>query len=91
VAVPDSESLQFRVFGKKWDAVSPIAHPQFFNQESLSRLLRDTGFEPLLRVHSPKLLGPERKRWMRLFRRLGGDESGELAILARRVPDPPPA
>jgi len=87
VAVPDSDSLQFRVFGKKWDAVSPIAHPQFFNQASLSRLLRDTGFEPLLRVHSPKLLGPERKRWMRLFRRLGGDESGELAILARRLPD----
>ena len=87
VAVPDSDSLQFRIFGKKWDAVSPIAHPQFFNQASLSRLLRDTGFEPLLRVHSPKLLGPERKRWMHLFRRLGGDESGELAILARRLPE----
>jgi SAM-dependent methyltransferase len=85
IAVPDSESLQFRLFGKNWDAVNPVAHYQFFNESSLSRLLRDCGFEPLKRVRMPPLGGELEQRWMRMFRRLGGDESGELALLARRT------
>jgi len=85
VAVPDSESLQFRLHGKHWEAVHPIAHPQFFNEASLSRLLRDAGLEPVTRLRSPALVGPEQQRWMRLFRRLEGDEAGELAMVARVV------
>jgi len=85
VAVPDSESLQFRLYGKHWEAVHPIAHPQFFCEASLSRLLRGAGLEPVVRLRSPALVGPEQQRWMRLFRRLDGDEAGELAMVARVV------
>lgn len=83
VAVPDNESWQFRIFGKEWDAVSPVAHYQFFNERSLTRALRDAGFLPPTRVRMPPLQGVLRQRWTTLFRSLGGDESGELALLAR--------
>ena len=85
IAVPDSGSLQFKIFGKNWDAVNPVAHYQFFNESSLTRLLHDSGFEPIKRVQMPPLEGELQQRWMRMFRRLGGDESGELAMLARRI------
>ncbi|MGH9607182.1 MAG: class I SAM-dependent methyltransferase [Terracidiphilus sp.] len=84
VAVPDSEALQFRIFGRLWDAVHPIMHPQFFNERSLRHLIEGCGLEFVSRVPSPVLAGPGVQRWMRMFRSLGGDESGELAILARR-------
>jgi 2-polyprenyl-3-methyl-5-hydroxy-6-metoxy-1,4-benzoquinol methylase len=84
VAVPDSEALQFRIFGRLWDAVHPILHPQFFNERSLRQLCESCGLEFISRVPSPALTGPAVERWMRMFRSLGGDESGELAILARR-------
>jgi hypothetical protein len=86
IAVPDSESLQFKLMGKTWDAVTPIVHCQFFNEASLSQLLRNTGFEPIERVIAPALQGQQQERWMQLFRRMGGDEAGELAILARKLP-----
>ncbi|MEM8960941.1 MAG: class I SAM-dependent methyltransferase [Acidobacteriota bacterium] len=83
VAVPDIASLQFRVLGKRWPAINPVAHIQYFDHDSLERLLTDRGFEIIERVEPPALVG-HAPRWMRLFRKLGGTESGELAILARR-------
>lgn len=84
LAVPDSESWQFRIFGKEWEAVNPVAHYQFFSERSLTRALRDAGFNAPLRVRMPPLQGALRQRWTTLFRTLGGDESGELALLARK-------
>ncbi len=87
LAVPDNESWQFRIFGKEWDAVNPVAHYQFFNESSLTRALRAAGFQSPVRVRMPPLEGALRQRWMGLFRSLGGDESGELAMMARRPHD----
>lgn len=93
VSVPDMGSLQFRIFGKAWEPVEPIAHLQYFTEESLTRLLAASGFEGLERVR--RMLPPEElvPRWVRLMRRLGGEEAGELAMLARRpeggVAEPP--
>jgi SAM-dependent methyltransferase len=86
VAVPDNESWQFRIFGKEWDAVNPVAHFQFFNERSLDRALREAGFLPPARMRMPPLQGALRQKWTTLFRSLGGDESGELALLARLAP-----
>jgi len=84
VAVPDIESLQFRIFGKYWDAINPMVHMQYFNEESLSRLLRDNGFVNLERIRFPPLPRSLKPKWMQLFCDLGGDESGEFAIVAQR-------
>ena len=70
--------------GKTWDVVSPLAHLQYFNEASLSKLLTSCGFEALERIQHPELPRELTPKWMRLMRRLGGDESGELAMLARR-------
>lgn len=86
VAVPDMESAQFRVFGKNWDPISPLAHQQYFNRASLEHLLASAGFDEPERVDHvpvPKELAP---RWMRFLRELGGSDSGELSILARKPP-----
>ena len=83
-AVPDIDSCQFRVFGKRWNVINPIVHYQYFHEGSLSRLLENSGFEILERVFPPPFpaeLNPP--QWMQLFRDLGGSDSGELAILAR--------
>ncbi|MFI5244764.1 MAG: class I SAM-dependent methyltransferase [Gemmatimonadales bacterium] len=84
VAVPDIESLQFRIFGKYWDAINPLVHMQYFNEKSLSRLLRDAGFVLPERIQFPPLPRTMTPKWMQLFRDLGGDESGELAIVVQR-------
>jgi SAM-dependent methyltransferase len=84
VAVPDIESLQFKIFGKTWDVVSPIAHVQYFNEQSLSRLLAACDFTGVERIQHPPLPRELTPKWMRLLRKLGGDESGELAMIARR-------
>jgi SAM-dependent methyltransferase len=84
VAVPDIDSLQFRIFGKYWDAINPMVHMQYFNEESLSRLLRDSGFGNLERIRFPPLPRAIKPKWMQLFRELGGDESGECVIVAQR-------
>lgn len=84
VAVPDIDSLQFKMFGKNWDVVSPLAHLQYFNEKSLTKLLSDCGFTSMERIQHPELPKELTPKWMRLMRRLGGDESGELAMLAMR-------
>ncbi|HET8798792.1 MAG TPA: class I SAM-dependent methyltransferase, partial [Thermoanaerobaculia bacterium] len=91
VAVPDNESQQFRIFGKEWEAVNPVAHLQFFNERALTRALREAGFLAPSRIRMPPLRGALRQRWTTLFRALGGDESGELALLARKPPVTLPA
>jgi SAM-dependent methyltransferase len=83
-SVPDIGSLQFRLFGKYWDAINPMVHMQYFNEESLCRLLRTSGFVKLERIRFPPLPRAMKPKWMQLFRELGGDESGEFAIVAQR-------
>ncbi len=84
VAVPNIASLQFRIFGKYWDAINPMVHMQYFNEKSLSRLLGEAGFVHSERIQFPPLPRSMTPKWMQLFRDLGGDESGELAIIAQR-------
>jgi SAM-dependent methyltransferase len=67
-AVPDIGSLQFRVFGKYWDAINPMVHMQYFNEASLSRLLRESGFVKLERIKFPPLPRSMKPKWMQLFR-----------------------
>ncbi|MDQ5822886.1 MAG: class I SAM-dependent methyltransferase [Chloroflexota bacterium] len=82
VAVPDMESLQFRIFGKKWEVVNPMVHYQYFTEGSLTRLLLRCGFTGLERIHHAAVPAEFAPRWMHLFRKLGGTDAGELAILA---------
>jgi hypothetical protein len=86
IAVPDMQSLQFKVFGKKWDVINPLVHFQYFNEVSLCRLLKKCGFVDLERIRHPELMNRFASRWVRLMRKLGGNDSGELAILAH-VPE----
>ena len=78
------DELQFKIFGKQWDAINPMIHLQYFNEASLTRLLRDCGFEKLQRMRFPPLPRLLTPKWMQLFRELGGDESGEFAMVAQR-------
>jgi 2-polyprenyl-3-methyl-5-hydroxy-6-metoxy-1,4-benzoquinol methylase len=84
VAVPDIDSLQFRLFGKRWDVIAPLSHLQYFQQSTLSRLLQDCLFKDLERVNHPPIPDPVAPRWMRLIRKLGGTDAGELAMICRR-------
>ena len=84
LAVPDMGSVQFQLFGKNWEPVSPLAHLQYFNRDSLERLLTEVGFEAVERVEQVSVPDEIAPRWMLLLRSLGGTDSGELAILARR-------
>jgi 2-polyprenyl-3-methyl-5-hydroxy-6-metoxy-1,4-benzoquinol methylase len=86
VAVPDMRSAQFQVFGKHWDAITPLSHLQYFNQASLQRALEEAGFEDAERVNPLDLPQDLVPPWMRLMRQLGGSDSGELAMMARRPP-----
>lgn len=88
VAVPDIQSVQFQVFGKKWDVISPLSHFQYFNEASLMRLLKQCGFVEPERVQQPQIPEEIAPRWLRLMRRIGSSDSGELAILAARPPAP---
>jgi SAM-dependent methyltransferase len=90
VAVPDMGSVQFRVLGRRWNTIHPLVHLQYFNQASLTRLLEDAGFEVVERIEHQPFPDAAATRWMRLFRRLGGSESGELALLARLRPEGAP-
>ena len=87
VAVSDMASVQFRMFGKDWDDLNPAARPQFFCEESLRRLLNESGFE-FRRIALPQLSPELQTRWMRLLRRLNGDEAGDLAVIARPISSP---
>lgn len=84
VAVPDIESVHFQLFGKKWDAISPLAHFQYFSEETLSRMLRECLFTDLERIDHEPVREEIAPRWMRLLRRLGATDAGELAIVCRR-------
>jgi 2-polyprenyl-3-methyl-5-hydroxy-6-metoxy-1,4-benzoquinol methylase len=86
VAVPDMGSVQFRILGRRWNAIQPLVHLQYFNEASLARLLADAGFEVIERTEHQVIGERTAARWMRLFRQLGGTYSGELALLARLPP-----
>lgn len=88
VAVPDMGSVQFRLLARRWNAIQPLVHYQYFNRASLTRLLEDAGFEVVEAVEHPPFAAEVEARWMALFRQLGGSESGELALLARRREGP---
>lgn len=87
VAVPDLGSAQFRVLGKHWNVISPVVHVQYFEERPLRALLAGAGFEVLSRVEQPPEPADFATRATRLFRELGGSESGELALLCRRGAD----
>jgi len=84
IAVPDIESLQFQLFGKRWDVIAPLSHLQYFQESTLSRLLRDCLFKDLERVNHPPISDDVAPRWMRLLRKLGATDAGELAMICRR-------
>ncbi len=83
LAVPDMDSVDYRIFGKRWDVVNPLAHLQYFTDGSLRHLLEESGFEAVERVRHPRIRDEISPRWMRLMRQLGGDELGELTFLAK--------
>jgi SAM-dependent methyltransferase len=83
VAVPDIGSMHFRILGKRWDAVNPLAHLQYFTEASLRRLLAACSFQDVERVHHPSVPDELAPRWMRLMRQLGGSESSEVVLIAR--------
>jgi SAM-dependent methyltransferase len=88
LAVPDMESMHFKLLGKRWDAVNPLAHLHYFNERSLGHLLEATGFDQVERIRLRPVEDAVAPRWMRLMRQLGGSESSELVLLAR-APDEP--
>jgi SAM-dependent methyltransferase len=88
VAVPDVESMDFKIFGKRWDVVNPLVHLQYFTEESLTRMLESAGFEGVTRIRHPHLRDEVSPRWMRLMRQLGGSDSSELTMLAKLPDDP---
>ncbi|HEY7202369.1 MAG TPA: methyltransferase domain-containing protein [Candidatus Dormibacteraeota bacterium] len=82
VAVPDIESVQFKILGKRWDVISPLVHYQYFSEKSMLDLLQRSGFIEARRVTSP--VPPDTtNRWLHMVRSLGGTDSGELAVMAR--------
>jgi SAM-dependent methyltransferase len=83
VAVPDVDSLPFHIFGKRWDVINPLVHFQYFNRDSLERLLRSCGFAGLEQVEHPQKPSMLASNWDRLMRELTGSESTELSLLAR--------
>jgi len=84
VAVPDIESIQFRLFGKKWEVISPLAHFQYFSVKTLSKLLQTSLFIDLERIDHEPVREEIAPRWMRLLRKLGATDAGELAMVCRR-------
>lgn len=84
VAVPNTDSFQFKLFGKNWDVFNPMVHLQYFNEASLRRLLLDCGFINLEKIDHPPLPPELTPRWLEMFRRFGGNDSGELDMLAQR-------
>ncbi len=83
-AVPDIESVQFQVFGKKWEVISPLAHFQYFSVATLTRLLESCYFTDLERIDHEPVREEIAPRWMRLLRKLGATDAGELAMVCRR-------
>ncbi len=84
VAVPDMDSVQFRIFGKNLDIINPLVHFQYFAERSLSFLLKNHEFCDVEKVEQPLIPEEIAPRWMRLIRELGGNDSGELAMFAKK-------
>jgi SAM-dependent methyltransferase len=82
VAVPDMDSMQFRIFGKKWDVISPLVHLQYFTSRSLEKLLDRCGLRDTQRNALPVSKATTSRRG-ELLRQLGGTDAGELAMIAR--------
>jgi SAM-dependent methyltransferase len=83
VAVPDINSLPFQIFGKRWDVINPMVHFQYFNRDSLERLLHSCGFGELEQVEHPQKPHMLASGWDRLMIERTGSESTELSLLAR--------
>lgn len=83
VAVPEAGCVQWRLFGKHWEAVHPVVHLHYFTQASLEGLAARCGFELLSRVEPRPEPAIFATRATRLYRELGGSEAGELALLWR--------
>ncbi|HKE29630.1 MAG TPA: methyltransferase domain-containing protein [Bryobacteraceae bacterium] len=86
LAVPDCDSVQFQLFGKRWDVISPLAHFQYFREETLTRLLKTCLFDNIERVNPEPVREEIAPRWMRHLRKLGATDAGELALICRRPP-----
>lgn len=86
VAVPDCDSVQFQLFGKRWDVISPLAHFQYFCEDTLTRLLKTCLFDNIERINHEPVREEITPRWMRLLRKLGATDAGELALVCRRPP-----
>jgi SAM-dependent methyltransferase len=84
LAVPDMDSVAFRIFGKNWDVVNPLVHLQYFTGASLNRLIEKCEYPRQERVEFPRLREEVMPRWMRLMRQLGGSDTNELIRLAYR-------
>jgi 2-polyprenyl-3-methyl-5-hydroxy-6-metoxy-1,4-benzoquinol methylase len=84
VAVPDMNSVQFQLFGKKWEVISPLAHFQYFEESGLRCLLKNCLFADAERVEHLAIREEIVPRWIRLLRRLGATDAGELAMVCRR-------
>lgn len=82
IVVPDMDSVQFRIFGKNLEFINPLAHFQYFTEKSLTRLLEDNGFCMLEKVKTPLIPEEIAPRWMKLIQNLGGNESGQLSMIA---------
>jgi 2-polyprenyl-3-methyl-5-hydroxy-6-metoxy-1,4-benzoquinol methylase len=88
LAVPDVESMDYRIFGGRWEAISPLVHLHYFTERSLRTALQAAGYIDIQRIRLPAMRDEVAPRWMRLMRQLGGSESSELTMLARRPDDP---
>jgi SAM-dependent methyltransferase len=86
IAVPDMDSMQFRIFGKKWDVISPLVHFQYFTSRSLEKLLDRCGLRDTQRNALPVSKATTSRRG-ELIRQLGGTDAGELAMIARNPRD----
>jgi SAM-dependent methyltransferase len=86
VAVPDCDSVQFQLFGKRWDVISPLAHFQYFSEDTLTRLLKTCLFDNIERVNHEPVREEIAPRWMRHLRKMGATDAGELALVCRRPP-----
>jgi len=83
IAVPDIDSMHFKIFGKHWDVINPLIHYQYFSGSSLVRLLEECQFEQPERINFPQLPEEILPRWTRLMRQMGGSENSEMIYLAK--------
>ena len=83
VTVPDIGSAHFKIFGKHWDVITPTVHYQYFSEGSLTKLLKESGFEQIEKINFPPLPENVLPRWMRLMRQIGGSETSEITYLAK--------